>query len=242
MVIRVSLAEMAKSGGSYNFTFTFTGKESTLESSFFPPLELPKNKNFVIGLIDLYTYHSIPNIYEGCNKLYVDGNEFKIPDGSYEIDKLEKYLIEILTPYEITLSLKANNATLNCEIKCSHEIDFEKSDSISQLLGFKNKKLEADKLHLSDEPIKILKVNSLRIDCNIIDCSYVNGQKVYAIHEFFPAVSPGYKIIEIPREIIYLPVRSNTIEYIQLRILDQDGDLVNFRGEDITIRLHLKSL
>ena len=82
----------------------------------------------------------------------------------------------------------------------------------------------------------------MRIDCSIIDGSYVNGQKVYAIHEFFPAVAPGYKIIEIPKEIIYLPIRSNVIDNIQIRIVDQDGDLVDFRGETITVRLHLKSL
>ena len=155
---------------------------------------------------------------------------------------MEQYLKEVLAKHDISLSLKANNATLKCEIICSHEIDFQREDSINQLLGFQNKKLEANKHHVSDQSIKILKVNSLRIDCNIIDGSYVNGQKVYAIHEFFPAVAPGYKIIEIPKEIIYLPIRSNVIDNIQIRIVDQDGDLVDFRGETITVRLHLKSL
>lgn len=228
--------------GSYNFTFTFTGKQSVLKSVFFPPLELPKDKNFVIGLVDLYTYYSIPNVYSGCNKFYVGGKTFEIPIGSYEIDELERYLKEILAQDNITLKLKANNSTLTCEITCSEEIDFQKSDSINRILGFNHKILKANEKHISDLPIKILKVNSLRIECNIIDCSYVNGKKVYAIHEFFPIVSPGYKIVEIPREIIYLPVRSHIIDDIQIRILDQDGDLVDFRGEDITVRLHLKSL
>lgn len=227
---------------SQNFTFTFTGKESILESTFFPPLELSKNINFVIGFIDLYTYYSISNIYSGCNKLYIGDKEFEIPDGCYEINVLETYLKELLSEHEISLSLKANNATLKCEIKCSHIIDFEREGSINHILGFKNKKLEANQSHISDQPIKILKVNSLRIECNIINGSYVNGEKVYVIHEFFPAVAPGYKIIEIPKEIIYLPIRSNIIENIQIRIVDQDGDLVDFRGETITVRLHLKSL
>ena len=242
MIISISLSMSTMSEGSYNFTFTFTGKDSVLESLFFPPLELSKNKNFVIGLVDFHTYHSIPNIYNGCNKLYIDGKEFKIPDGSYEINRLEEYLQQILADHEIILSLKANKATLKSEIICSHEIDFNKKDSINQLLGFKNRKLEANKRHDSDQPIKISKVNSLRIECNIIDCSYANGEKVYIIHEFFPSVAPGYKIIEIPREIIYLPIRSNIIENIRIRIIDEDNDLVDFRGETITVRLHLKSL
>ena len=240
--ISISILQSIMSDGSNNFTFTFTGKQSILNSTFFPPLELPKNNNFVIGLVDLYTYNSIPNIYSGCNKLYVGEKTFVIPDGSYEIDELEKYLREILTEDNITLSLKANNSTLTCEIKCSEKINFEKSDSIYRLLGFKNKILDANTIHISDEPIKILKSNALRIECNIIDCSYVNGKKSYTIHEFFPVVPAGYKIVEIPSEIIYLPIRSHIIDNIQIRIIDQDGDLIDFRGEDITVRLHLKSL
>ena len=87
-----------------------------------------------------------------------------------------------------------------------------------------------------------MKSNSLRVECNIIDCSYVNGKKGYTIHEFFPVVPAGYKIVEILSEMIYLPIRSHMIDNIQIRIIDQDGDLIDFWGEDITVSLHLKSL
>lgn len=225
-----------------SFTFTFSGNKSTLSSHFFPPLELSLNKNYVIGLIDLYTYFSIPNVYVGCNKFYVGDYEIIIPDGSYEIDGLTEYLKEELLKKEIQINLEANNSTLRCEITCSADINFNKPNTIRHILGFSKRVLKAYEKHHSDEPIKILKVNSLRVECNIIDGAYINGEKNYAIHEFFPDVAPGYKIVEIPREIIYLPVRTDTIDYIQLRILDQNGDLVDFRGENITIRLHLKNL
>ena len=227
---------------SYNFKFTISGRESVRESKFFPPIELSEDKNYVLGLVDLYTYYSIPNIYTGCNKFYVGNQQYTIPDGSYEIDSLEEYLMEILLDHKVTLSLKANKSTLRCEITCNQDIDFEKEDSIHKLLGFAKKKLIANEKHLSDQPIKILKINSLGIICNIIDGAYVNGQKAYIIHKFFPSVRPGFKIIEIPREIIYLPVRTKVIDNIKLSIIDQDGNLVDFRGETITIRLHLKSL
>lgn len=50
----------------------------------------------------------------------------------------------------------------------------------------------------------------------------------------------GYKIVEVPANVIYLPVNAKRLSSITLKITDQEGNLVNFRGETITIRLHLK--
>ena len=87
----------------------------------------------------------------------------------------------------------------------------------------------------------ILKVNAVRVECSITSGAYINQHKVHTIPEFFPAVPPDYKIIEIPKQIIYLPVSVKVIDYLQLRIVDQNGELINLRGEVISIRLHIKS-
>ena len=130
---------------------------------------------------------------------------------------------------------------MRSEIKCSSEVNFQPEDSIGQLLGFTPRILEANKTHTSDLPVAILKVSALRVECNITTGAYVNDRKVHTIHEFFPVVPPGYKIVEVPSHVIYLPIAVKTIHQIQLRIVDQDGDLVNFQGEVITIRLDVKS-
>ena len=88
----------------------------------------------------------------------------------------------------------------------------------------------------------IIRVNSLRIECNVTTGAYINDRNVHTIHKFFPIVPPEYKVVEVPSHVIYLPVAVKTIDHIQLRIVDQDGNLVNFRGETITRRLHIKSL
>ena len=82
----------------------------------------------------------------------------------------------------------------------------------------------------------------LRVECNITRGAYINNKKVHTIHEFFPAVPPGFKIIEIPSKVIYQPLGVRSIHHIQLKIVDEYGDLVNFRGETITVRLHIKSV
>lgn len=226
-----------------SLTITLSGTSSILETRFFPPIELSAENHYVLGLVELLTFNAIPNIDTGSNTFYIDGiDPIVVPTGSYEIESLEKYLIEKISSKEIELSIKANNNTLKSIITCNRKVNFTPSDSIAKLLGFQPQVLEANKTHISDLPVSILKVNSLRIECNITSGAYINGQKVHTIHEFFPAVPPGYKIIEVPTEVIYLPLSVKSIDYLQLRIVDQDGDQVNFRGEVITIRLHIKSV
>lgn len=96
--------------------------------------------------------------------------------------------------------------------------------------------------HSSELLVNILAVNAIHVECNITTGAYMNEQRVHTIHEFFPVVPPGYKITELPTHVIYHPLTVQTISYLQLRIIDQDGLLVNFRGEVITVRLHIKSV
>lgn len=72
--------------------------------------------------------------------------------------------------------------------------------------------------------------------------SYKNGKLHHIIYQFFPNVPPGYKIVEAPSNIVYLPINVKTISNVTVKIQDQDDKLLNFQGETITIRLHLKKI
>lgn len=224
-----------------SFTLTISGTSSILEAQYFPPIELSPDKHYMLGLVELLTFNSIPNVDVGNNKIHVGEEIVVIPTGSYEIEDIEIHVRRILADKGIEISIKPNNNTLRSEIKCNRDINFQPDDSIGCLLGFTKRVLQANKSHKSDLPVAILKVNALRVECNITSGAFINERKVHTIHEFFPIVPPGYKIIEVPTHVIYLPIICKTIDNIQLRIVDQDGDLVNFRGEVITIRLHIKS-
>lgn len=246
-------------------SITLTGNQSVLSADFFPPIEL-KGDSYVCGLIDFQTFNSIPNIDIGCNKFYyienknvikpIDNSEISgvlshqisrdveivIPTGSYEIADIATYLQQQLLQNETNINLRVNKNTLRSEIKCSRDINFKYPDSIASILGFNYRVLEANKLHISDHPVDINRINVIRIECNITSGAYINNQPSHTIHEFFPAVEPGYKIIEVPRHVIYLPVTVKTIHSISVNIVDQNGQLINFRGETITIRIHIKKI
>lgn len=222
-----------------SFTLTLSGTSSVLTASYFPPIELSPHKQYVLALIELLTFNAIPNIDEGNNTLHIgDEESIVFPTGSYEIEDIQRYTQQKAPGIHIT----PNNNTLRSEIQYHKAIHFEKPNSIGPLLGFTPRVLEANMLHESDRPVAILKVNALRVECNITGGAYINERRVHTIHEFFPAVPPGYKIVEVPSNPIYLPVTVTSIRHLQLRIVDQRGHVVNFRGEEITIRVHIKSL
>ena len=185
-----------------SLTLTLSGNTSNLTAEYFPPLYL--NQDYVCGLIDFQTYNSIPNVDERNNLLHIGSHVIEIPTGSYEIDDIQTFIKSKLERKKLPISMKikANNNTLKCEVRSTEALHFEKELSIGKLLGFSKRVLEADLLHISDLPVDINKVNVIRVECNIITGSYLNNIPVHTIHEFSPEAGPGYKIIEVPRNVI----------------------------------------
>jgi len=77
---------------------------------------------------------------------------------------------------------------------------------------------------------------------DVIGGSYVNGRTQNTIYSFFPNMSPGFKIVESPRNLVYLPVISDKINKMETVVTDQNGQQLNLRGENLTIRYHLREI
>lgn len=222
-----------------------SGYSSHLQCTLFPPYDLGSNSEWEMGFIDLMTYNSIPNIEENVNnKLYIENHEISLPTGAFEIDDINNYINRELQTKDssIKFTLSANLNTLKSEIYCSKEIDFTKENTIGSLLGFnKSEKLLPNILHSSPSQVRINKVDIIRITCNLVHGSYRDGAEGHVLHEFYPSVGPGYKIIEKPSIVKYLPInRQSMISEIHIRLEDQEGKLVNFRDESINIRLDIR--
>lgn len=232
-------------------TFTLTGVSSRLSADIYPPLLLDPKYEYSLALTGFHTYNSIPNIEDGRNKLYYyQGSTLKtvtIPTGAYEVGDIERYLQKIIVPQPASkdemdefFSLKPNTNTLKCELKSVYDIDFTRKDNIGVLLGFSAKKLPKKQLHESDRPVNIVKVSTIRVECNIINGSYYNGKPSHTLFEFSPMVDPGFAIDIEPKNLVYLPVNRHIISNISVNILDQGSYPINFLGEQIIVRLELK--
>jgi len=225
------------------YTITLNGNSSELICDIFPPLEV--NRNTQICLLSLQTNNSIPNVEPGCNTIGFTGmigihEDIIIPTGSYELNGLEMAIKKILPEFVSLFQLKANSNTLKCLMTCSHEIDFTMKNNISNLLGFENKVYESETIHESENVVNISKINCIKVQCNLISGSFNDGIASQTIHEFFPTVPPGYKIIEVPKHLVFYPLHSTTISKVQITLKDQNDNFINLRGEPITVRLQVK--
>lgn len=236
-----------------SYTVSLVGNSSTLKSTLFPALRLQTDKLWEAALLDLTTYNTIPNITEGVNNKihyyrkkdkkgeFSGLEEFNLQTGSYELDNINEVIQKHMG--EENIKITGNNNTMKVEIISKYYIDFTKPCSIGSLLGFSSNTdiLEPNKLYSGDNTVSILKVSSIDVTCNIIQGSYRNGENNHILHTFYPSVPPGYKIVEKPQNLVYLPLNTSFISDIVLNILDQDGNHIDFRGEDITVRIHIKS-
>lgn len=231
--------------------FILSGTQSILSSNYNPPIPLDENVEYELALLNFETFNSIPNVSSINNKLYYyttntfqpsDAPEFvTLPEGAYEITDIEEYINQEFQSSSQFIALRANNNTLKTSVKATVPLDFRKDDSIGRLLGFDKRLLLPNVWHESDHVTNILQLNSILVECNLTTGSYINGQSAHCLYQFFPTVPPGYKIVKPPGPVLYLPISvKRAIDNITLKIVDQDGKLVNFRGETITVGLHLR--
>ena len=140
-------------------TLTLSGVNNVLVASYFPALDLSDGE-YELGLANFESYNTIPNVHSENNKFYYGDNNdvIVIPEGSYELNAIERYLRAALhdetrencvadnaycvydndVDYDAnkTIVLRANENTMKTEIKCPYRIDFTLPNNIGSLLGF----------------------------------------------------------------------------------------------------------
>jgi hypothetical protein len=171
-----------------------------------------------------------------------------------------------VTVTDPSIRLTANSATLNSVIEIlNHRYAINMANSaIRSVLGFSGKILTKTsddyepitvvsrsfksglllntRRYESDQPVNIMPISSILVKCSVIAGSYVAGSEYPVLYSFFPGVGPGYKIIERPQHVVYLPVTlTGNIQTIRMWLTDQAHSPLDLRGEHVTIRCALES-
>ena len=119
------------------------------------------------------------------------------------------------------------------------KVSFDVPNSLGSVLGF-NKSTYGGGRHPSEQLVNIMSVNSILVHCNIMHSSYMCGVQAPVVYNFFPNATPGQKILETPSNLIYFPVTLDVISTLSVWLTDQDGKVLDLRGEELTIRVHLR--
>ena len=224
-----------------------------IKTDFNPPLELDRTRKYEMALVNLETHYSFPNLSDENNIFRyspgffeVSGRgdeddsmrqrqwvEVQIPEGSYDLIDIEetiKIAMKRNGHNEEFSKITANTNTLKSvlEIQDDFQIDFRARNSISSILGFRNQVYE-EGIHESQHVINILSINSILVNVDVIRGSYVNWRTQNTIYSFFPNVSPGYKIVEDPRNLVYLLVVLDKINKMETVVTDQNEKQLNLR-------------
>ena len=226
-----------------------SGKNSRISTDFVPSLEL--EGRYEIALQSLESYYSFPNVDEKNNKIHVtlDGitwYDLTFAVGCYEHkdinDELQRMLV-LIGGKKDDIVLKPNKNTFQTimTITTNVQVDFSIPNSIRTVLGF-NAQIYKSGRHLSEHTVNIMRVNSIFVHTNVIGSTYVNGAESPVIYSFFPDIPPGGKIIVEPRVLIYLPVTLSVISRLTSWLTDQKNDALNLRGEELTIKYHLRCI
>ena len=236
-----------------NSLITLSAKSTNFITKFNPPIKL-HGVEHEIALISLETYHSFPNISKENNVFKYSSDNgatwkiIKIPKGSYGLIGIYNEILrgfrengdydEINKIYPIILLGNKNTAQIVMEISANYKVDFTTPNSINTVLGF-NSITYSEGNHNSENIIDILPVNSIFVHVDNVIGSYMLGISSSVLYSFFPNVSPGVKIIERPFQRVYLPIITQDIHEIRLKLTDQTGKILDLRGESLTVSLHL---
>jgi hypothetical protein len=212
-----------------------------------PPIILDDKYEYEVGLLNFDTYNSITNIDTDCNKFRysTDGSitwqDIVIPPGSYEVRAVIDCIESLQNPLNFTFIPNPHTGFAELKTdKVKNIFDFAQPDSIGKILGFNKKKLTGSLKYPADRIVNISSINQFLIQCDIIKGSYINGATFPVLYSFNPAVAPGFQINERPLVPIYMPITTHRIDNIRIWITDQTNRLLNLRGEQVTLRLHLR--
>ena len=121
-------------------------------------------------------------------------------------------------------------------------MNFEGANTLKNLLGFNKPYISGIELHEGTHLVNITPLNSILANCSVIEGSYLNSEQKPILYAFTPNAPPGYRIVENICSPFFLPISIHTLDNINIRLTDQNLNEINVRGEELTVRLEIRSI
>ena len=169
-----------------------SNNKTRFRTRFNPPIQLDKNKQYEIALVNLETYYSFPNI-DATNNYFRyspdDGDtwfEMCIPEGSYDIININDTIQQKMRqnghfdPTNIAISANSNTLKSVLILGNNYQVDFRHPNSISRVLGFYND-IYTLGFQESENVVNILSINIIIIIIRQPLCPVVGRRPQHAV-------------------------------------------------------------
>lgn len=246
----------------YSDYWVYYFKDPSFNFIFENPVKLNHNRNYELALHFITTSNYLINIGDNNNKFYysIDGGKtwtyLIIEKGAYEIDQLtgeinrqmmERKHFDSSNKEQLRYYFKIglNLSTFKSYIEITnpaYQIDFTQKDTFRAILGFNSKKLKEGH-NKSDETVQITNTSAIFVKCDLVSGGYVNGVRQGVLYSFPSMLVPvGYKINITPANMIYLPINRKEISSIHFELTDQYGKVLDIKGEEVCLAVHIRQV
>ena len=192
----------SKTNKSHRFKYDLTDK-----------LDLKNpNKNMVLGSLSIYyTWRNVKSTYNN-NKFKISAptwNEtFDLPDGSYNIPKIQDYFEYIIRKDEtmgenapILIYANTINNRIVFKIKTGYELELLSKETM-KLLGSTKDTIDADKN--SENVPRLENIEVILVHCNLVNNSCQQAYRV--LFNFVPSKKYGQLISISPHSLVFLKI------------------------------------
>ncbi len=210
----------------------------------------PKNNSSVLALPIVHTPQKRDTeaddeinikIFDFIQKYELLAENLTFDSGGWDYDDIiqfiQKHLNNESDEQKIEINCEEYTQKIRVDVLKNFILDFLRS-KITNLLGISSKFYYAP--FRAEKAVSITQITCINVHCDIVAQSYINGESSHLLHSFALDFPYGYQIIEYPKNIIYLPINITNISSISIKVTDQNNNLLNFNGEEITILIHIK--
>ena len=174
---------------------------------------------------------------------------YSLNPGIYEIIDLNNTLNYIL-PDNVKVNITIDDITLKSNLKINQTFLFTEKSFFYRILSFtQSRSYPLDDIdgfyqlisgsHKSDKPINITGIDKVRLKCDCIEGSIINGGKESILYSFALSSPPGHKIHKEPGVKLFKKINKSVLSHITFYLEDDDHKPADFNNETISFTCHL---
>lgn len=229
------VSSQAQSGTSSNFT-----------TSYEPAFNFSSGV-YSVSLVSASIPYTIYNISAalGNNTLhYFNGTNnvtTTLGDGCYSVSAINTTVQSLIGNTNIAINVDTTRLRVTITLTNDYTIDFTKGDSFNNLIGFNPQILTSQNVALyADNSADITNGNdSFYICCDLVDPQYSNigPLRSGALYGFNFLVGQGSDQTIVPFERVHLPIGPTYCNSINLKIVNQNGEVVDLNNEIVSVNI-----